>query len=205
MLVTCVQPSFTLWAQFDHYVYFPDNATTKCSYICKTDGCQNRLVGDGNTTTTCQVDYTAPIIIQKELFSKCMDPSCWINQQPKCSETYCKQNFDDLKDSSSPWSNCQLKWRPGSSLSLSMLFSFSFFRLQSSGVMEKGRPGRPWTPLVSDCKWCRTVNGVRLNCQQKLRMKTEKNRQLMLKRDQIWHKMIEKAEKASLKTIFIAY
>ena len=30
------------------------------------------------------------------------------------------------------------------------------------GAYIKGRPGRPWTPLVSDCKWCRTVNGVGL-------------------------------------------
>ena len=30
---------------------------------------------------------------------------------------------------------------------------------RNSGAYIKGRPGRPWTPLVSDCKWCRTVNG----------------------------------------------
>ena len=23
----------------------------------------------------------------------------------------------------------------------------------------KGRMGRPWTSLMSDCKWCRVVNG----------------------------------------------
>ena len=28
---------------------------------------------------------------------------------------------------------------------------------------RKGRPGRPWTSLVSDCKWCRTVNIHKIN------------------------------------------
>ena len=26
------------------------------------------------------------------------------------------------------------------------------------GALDKGRPGRPWTSLLSDCKGCRTVN-----------------------------------------------
>ena len=30
---------------------------------------------------------------------------------------------------------------------------------KASGALDRGRPGRTWTPLASDCKWCRTVNG----------------------------------------------
>ena len=33
-------------------------------------------------------------------------------------------------------------------------------RIPCSGGDEEERSGRPWTPLASDCKWCRTVNGV---------------------------------------------
>ena len=32
------------------------------------------------------------------------------------------------------------------------------FRTLQPGALDKGRPGRPWTSLLSDCKGCRTVN-----------------------------------------------
>ena len=35
------------------------------------------------------------------------------------------------------------------------------FMLESR-ALDKGRPGRPWTSLASDCTWCRTVNGHKL-------------------------------------------
>ena len=28
---------------------------------------------------------------------------------------------------------------------------------RTRGVLDEGHPGRPWTPLSSDCKWFRTV------------------------------------------------
>ena len=43
--------------------------------------------------------------------------------------------------------------------------------VHTSGELDKGRPGRPWTPLLSDCKLCRTVNGHEI--QQEIWMKRE--------------------------------
>ena len=50
--------------------------------------------------------------------------------------------------------------------------------LPDPGAYIKGRPGRPWTPLVSDCKWCRTLNG-----HEKWKKITEKKRQNWIKKD----------------------
>ena len=48
-----------------------------------------------------------------------------------------------------------------------------------AGAYIKGRPGRPWKPLMSDCKWCLTVNAHEIchkygNEEEKLGIKQSK-------------------------------
>ena len=56
----------------------------------------------------------------------------------------------------------RLPWVIRVALAMRMKMILSVILIEHTGAYIKGRPGRPWTPLVSDCKWCRTVNGVGL-------------------------------------------